>query len=274
MKTPLVSICIPTYNSEKYILETVMAALDQTWPNLEVLVVDDCSTDGTVEKLKKIHDYRFRLIENKENLGMTGNWDACIRACKGEYVKLIPADDILYSTCIARSVQYLIKHSDVSLVSVGTDLINEKSKVIGSYAHWPVEGVFPGRRIAKASVMLNNFYGNPVAMMFRKADYLKTGGFDSRIPYILDFDLWLGLSKIGNVAIIKKHLCAFRVRKDSNTGKLVGDGEKQYTQEHGTLIDKHAVLGTYNMSRPERWMSMTWRHMRNYIIANIVNKAN
>ena len=273
MLTPLVSICIPSYNSEKYILETVMQALDQTWPNLEVVVVDDCSTDGTVEKLKKIHDYRFRLVENKKNLGMAGNWNECIKACRGQYIKLIPADDLLYPTCIARSVQYLIKHPDVTLVSVGTDLINDKGKRIGSYAHWPTEGVFPGRKIAKASVMLNNFYGNPVAMMFRREDFFKTGGFDAKIPYILDFDLWLGLSKLGNVAVIKKHLCAFRVRSDSNTGRLTGEGGKAYTAEHGVLIDKHAKIGTYNMTRPERWMSMTWRGMRNHIIAGIIKRA-
>lgn len=272
MKRPLVSICIPTYNSEEYILETVMQALDQTWPNIEVVVVDDCSTDGTVEKLRRVHDYRLRVVVNKTNLGMTGNWDNCIRQCKGEYIKLIPADDIIYPACVEKSVKYLIKYPEVKLVSVGTDLINAKGKNIGKYAHWPTEGVFSGRKIAKASVMLNNFYGNPVAMMFRKEDYYLTGGFDKNIPYILDFDLWLGLSRLGKVAMIKRHLCAFRVRPDSNTGRLTGNGGKQYTDEHALLIDKHAAGGTYNMSRPERWMSIIWRRMRNYIIAAIVKK--
>ena len=266
-KTPMVSICIPAYNSARYIRKTVEAALTQTYPNLEVLVVDDCSVDETVACLRDITDPRFRLIVNEENLGMTGNWNKCVENCRGEYIKLIPSDDLLYPDSVKKSVRYLKKHEDVKLVITGIDLIDNDDKKIGSYAGWPFAGVFDGKMLAKFSIMLNNFFGNPVGAMFRKSDFQRTGGFDERIPYILDFDLWLSLAGMGNVAVIPEHLCGFRVRSDSNTGVMTGKRGADYTAEHARLIDKHSERGDVRINLPEKRLSVAWRRLRNYLIA-------
>ena len=263
----LVSVCIPAYNSSRYIAETIESVLNQTYSNIEVVVVDDCSKDNTVEIVNNIKDSRVRLICNEKNLGMTGNWNKCISESKGKYVKLLPGDDFIYKDCIERSLNVLKKHKEVSLVVVGSHLVDDDDKVIGKYAHWPSEGIIKGERIAKKSVMLNNFFGNPVCALFRREDFEKTGCFDPDIPYILDFDLWLSLSAIGNVAVIKEKLSAFRVRKDSNTGVLTGSKGKEYTAEHVRLLDKHIARKTYKMNRFERRLSIMWRAMRNYIIA-------
>ncbi len=267
MEKPLVSICIPTYNSAAYIVRTIESALRQSYDNIEVVIVDDKSTDDTVNVIQAIMDDRIRLICNEVNLGMTGNWNKCINEARGEYIKLIPADDVIYESCIEKSVDMLREHEEVSLVIVGTDLINNEDKIIGAYAHWPKEGIFEGRKIAKKSVMLNNFFGNPVCALFRKSDFVKTGGFDADIPYILDFDLWIGLSALGKVAVIKEKLSGFRVRKDSNTGKLTGKGSKDYTAEHARLLDKHIAKNSFSMNAFERRISIMWRALRNYIIA-------
>ena len=263
----LVSVCIPAYNNAESIRNTIDSILKQTYSNIEVVVVDDCSKDNTVEVVKAIKDTRVRLIRNEKNLGMTDNWNKCIRESRGEYVKLIPGDDYIYEECIERSVQMLEEHEEVSLVVVGCDLVDNDNKVIGAYAHWPKEGIFPGSKIAKKSVMWNNFFGNPVCAMFRRKDFEKTGGFDPIIPYILDFDLWLGLSTQGKVAVIKRKLSAFRVRRDSNTGVLIGSKGKDYTAEHVRLLDKHIALKTFRMNRFERRVSIIWRALRNNLIA-------
>ncbi|MGN0375580.1 MAG: glycosyltransferase family 2 protein [Butyrivibrio sp.] len=263
----LVSVCIPAYNGEKYISKTIQSILNQSYSNIEVVVVDDHSSDNTVEVVRAIKDTRVRLICNEENLGMTGNWNKCIRESKGEYVKLIPGDDFIYEECIEKSIKILEENPRVKLVVAGCDLVDNDNKVIGAYAHWPKEGIFSGHKIAKKSVMLNNFFGNPVCAMFRREDFERTGGFDPVIPYILDFDLWLSLSSLGDVAVIKEKLSAFRVRRDSNTGVLTGSRGKEYTAEHVRLLDKHIKLGTYRMNRFERRLSIIWRALRNHIIA-------
>ena len=266
MERPLVSICIPAYNSGRYIEKTVRAALAQTWPNLEVLVVDDGSSDNTREVLEKIQDPRFRLIRNEKNLGMTGNWNKCVREAKGEYIKLIPADDLVYPECIEKTLPPLLKDRSVTLSICGTDLINETDQVTGAYAHWPTAGIFRGTRIAKASLLFNNFFGNPVCALFRKEDFEKTGGFDPDITYILDFDLWLSLASLGNVAFTREKLSGFRVRSDSNTGMMIGSRRRAYTAEHKRLVIKHRKRGIIPINGAEQAFSVAWRAMRNWII--------
>lgn len=269
MEKPLVSICIPAYNSGRYIEETVRAALASDWPNLEVLVADDGSTDETVSILERLaaEDDRLRLIINEENLGMTGNWNRCVREAKGEYVKLIPADDLVYPDCLKKTLPPLLRDPEVCLSIGGTDLINEEGKVTGSYAHWPVAGVHKGAKVARASLLFNNFFGNPVCALFRKSDFERVGGFSEGIVYILDFDLWLKLALLGRVAFCKEKLSAFRVRKDSNTGKMIGSQRKVYTAEHKRLVEKYrAADGAFSLGAAGAAFSVFWRAARNWLI--------
>ena len=198
---------------------------------------------------------------------MTGNWNKCVRSCNGKYIKLIPADDLLHEEAIAKSVELLEEHDKVKLVVVSAGIVDNDDKLVGAYAHWPKAGIVKGRKVAKWSIMMNNFYGSPVCGLFRKDDFEQTGGFDEDIPFILDFDLWLGLSALGDVAFIKEKLCFFRVRQDSNTGVLIGSKGKEYTKEHTRLVDKHIAKKTFKMNRLERRLSIVWRRLRNYIIA-------
>ena len=154
MSEELVSVCIPAYNSGRFIVRTIESILNQTYKNIEIVVVDDCSSDDTVDKVKSIKDDRIKLIVNEANLGMSRNWDKCVRSCSGRYVKLIPADDCIYPDCISRSVIILEKHPEVSLVVVGTDLVDNDDKITGSYMHWPGNGIVKGARIAKTSCRL------------------------------------------------------------------------------------------------------------------------
>lgn len=269
MEQPLVSVCIPAYNNSKYIERTINAVLNQTYKNLEVVVVDDCSKDDTAAKVEAImqNDNRVRLIKNEKNLGMTGNWNKVIREGRGEYIKLLPADDLVYRECIEKSMNSLLKSTDITLCITDTDLIDDDDKKVGKYAHWPKAGIQDGKKMIKKSVLFNNFFGNPVCAMFRKSDFEKTGGFDPDIPYILDFDLWIGLASLGEVYMIKESLNGFRVRNDSNTGQLIGNGRKAYNDEHKRLLDKHIKLGHVKLNSFEYWFSNFWRKTRNWLIA-------
>lgn len=269
-KEPLVSVCIPVYNAEPYILKTLKSVLESTWSNLEVVVVDNASEDRTLEVVQSVQDERVRCYRNDTNLGMVGNWNKCVHLCQGEYVKLVPADDIVYPRCVEKSVRILMKHPEVSLVITGTDLINDQDKITGKYVHWPKRGIFDGRKMSKMSVMFNSFFGNPVCAMFRKKDFERVGDFDEELPYIPDIDLWMRLVRDSKVAMEPESLNAFRVRKGSNTGRLVGKGGMQYTKEHIKMLDKHIQLGTFPMNRAERAFSIGWRWLRNWILAGYV----
>ncbi len=265
---PLVSVCIPAYNNAEYIEETIRAVLAQTYENLELVVVDDCSGDETPELVERIaaEDSRVRLVRNKKNLGMVGNWNKCLLEASGEYMKLLCADDILKPESIEYELKPLLKYPEVTLVSSDTELIDITGKRTGSFKRFPVWGKMKGRKLAKISLMLNNFFGAPCNNLFRKDVALAIGGFDKEFPYILDFDMWTRLACEGEVYIIHRELNSFRIRKDSNTGEMIGGKNDAYTQEHRRLVEKHRVGGVLSISKMEVEISVWLRKFRSFVI--------
>ena len=92
----LISVCIPVFNGEEYILDCINSVLEQNFTNYELLIVDNCSTDGTSNIVNNINDERIRYIKNEENIGSIRNFNKCIKEAQGEYFLLLPHDD-LYS---------------------------------------------------------------------------------------------------------------------------------------------------------------------------------
>lgn len=263
---PLVSICIPTYNNEATIERTVRSVLAQDYAPLEVVVSDDASTDRTRDVVAAIGDDRIRLIPHDVNAGMGGNWNQAIRAARGEYVKLLCADDLLYPGSVRKEAACLSQFPDVTLVMSDTALINGDDVRIGAFRRYPVRGRMSGRRLAKISAMVNNFFGAPCDTMFRRTDAERLGGFDESFTYILDFEFWMRLAEEGDVYILHELLNGFRVRADSNTDQVMGSGTRGqvYVAEHRRLVEKHAPVLGYGRLFTE--VSVLWRRVRSRII--------
>lgn len=90
---PLVSVIIPTYNVEKYIEKAIQSVLDQTYPNIEIIVVDDGSTDHTVDVVRSFHDERIKLFINERNMGPSYSRNRGIKEAKGEWIAFLDGDD-------------------------------------------------------------------------------------------------------------------------------------------------------------------------------------
>lgn len=266
MKKPLVSVCIPAYNSAIYIKKTMESVLSQKYENIELVVVDDCSRDNTVEVVRSVDDPRVRLVQNTDNLGMTGNWNKCLAEAKGDYIKLICADDILYEDSIKKELSALLKHPEVTLVMSDTALIDENGERTGCFKRYPRSGLLEGKKVAKRALIFKSFFGAPCNTLFPRSSYEKAGGFDPDFPYILDFDMWLRMACLGKIYVIHEELNGFRVRNDSNTGNLINDDRKTYNDEHRRLLKKHNALGVVHLNKFELWASMMIRHWRNELI--------
>ena len=265
---PLVSVCIPAYNSSAYIEETIRSVLAQEYRNIELIVVDDRSADDTVDIVKRLQkeDGRIKLFENQENLGIPGNWSRCLKLCQGEFVKLICADDVIEPNALRLEAAALQEHPSVNLAESDTRLVDIYGKTTGSFKRYHKSGVVDGKKVAKTSLMLNNFFGAPVNNMIRRSVLEKTGYFDPAFTYILDFDMWVRIACTGDVYIIHEQLNRFRVRNDSNTGNMIGKKRDIYVAEHRKLVEKHAAAGVLQGSRFEIWLSVMLRKLRNIII--------
>lgn len=236
---PLVSVCIPAYNNADYITETIQCILDQTLEDLELVICDDHSKDKTVDVIKSFDDPRIRLIINEKNLGMSGNWNNCLKHCRGKYFKLICADDMLAPNALEKEVNALEAHPSALMAESDTQFINMDGVVKGQYRRYPSSGIVDGKKIAKAGLFYKNYFGAPLNNTFRTSVLEKVPGFDTDFTYILDYNFFVDVACLGDVYIIHEPLNYFRLRSDSNTGKVLTTEQKAYVNEHKMLLDKH-----------------------------------
>lgn len=264
----LVSICIPAYNSGDTIAGTIDSVLRQTYQNLEVVVVDDHSTDGTAAVVEGLaaRDARVKFYQNEQNLGMSGNWNRCLSLCSGAYVKLICADDKIFPDALEKEVAAMEQNPSVNMVESDTRLEDIHGQSRGTFYRYHKKGLVDGKKLAKRSLMLNNFFGAPVNNLLRRSALERVGGFDAEFEYILDFDLWVRMACSGDVYIIHEPLNSFCVRNGSNTGVVMQGKRDVYVEEHRRLVEKHARAGVLRISRFECWLSVAIRRMRNVAI--------
>ena len=132
---PRLSVCIPSYNQAQYIRAALDSVLEQAYADFELLVIDDCSTDGTREIVAgyAARDQRVRMIANTVNRGMVCNWNACLEEARGEYVKFVFGDDLLVSSeALGRMVTALDADASVSLVASSRKLIDADGRQTGT----------------------------------------------------------------------------------------------------------------------------------------------
>lgn len=259
---PLVSVCIPAYNNAEYIAETIQCILDQTLTDLELVICDDHSKDNTVEVIKSFDDPRIRLIINEKNLGMSGNWNNCLKHCRGKYIKLICADDMLAPTALEKEVGVLEINPTAVMSESDTQFRNLEGVTKGSYKRYPASGLVDGKKIAKAGILYKNFFGAPLNNTFRASVLEKVSGFDTDFTYILDYNFFVDVACLGDVYIIHEPLNYFRLRNDSNTGKVLTTEQEAYVNEHKMLLDKHRAALQINELQ-YRW-SILMRRILNF----------
>lgn len=223
MELQLVSVCVPTYNNGPFIVETLQSILNQSYRRLEIIIVDDCSTDDTLEKLSALSDSRIQIYRNETNLGMHGNWQKCLDLASGSYIKLVCGDDLLSATCIEKQVAAFQQSGNEDLVVVGC-----KRKIImedGKESFGSFYKLFPGKYTGKAALRLcalfgTNLIGEPMTVLFKgpvfREQKIKLGSNN----YMIDLDLYSRLLKFGKLRMLSENLAAFRIYGESVTGSL------------------------------------------------------
>jgi glycosyltransferase involved in cell wall biosynthesis len=131
---PLISIGIPTYNrANGYLKQAIQASLNQNYPELEIIVSDNCSPDKTEDLVKGFADPRIRYFRQSENIGMNNNFNFCVRQARGAYFLLLPDDDLIDDDFIDVCMQAANYDTNIGIIRTGTRLINEKNEVIAEY---------------------------------------------------------------------------------------------------------------------------------------------
>lgn len=205
MNTPTVSVIIPTYNRGHMIGEAIKSVLSQTYWDLELIVVDDGSTDNTAEVVRLFHDDRLRYIKLKERSGASSvPRNTGLRVATGEYIALLDSDDEWMPNKLELEVKYLNTYPSVGLVY-------SNYTYFGSREGYRKSG-FEGARLPHTLTGL--FLDNPIsssAALIRRACFDKVGYFDESVVQSGDFDMWLRIAKDFVIDYINTPLARYRL---------------------------------------------------------------
>ena len=224
MMPPKISVCVPTYNYARYLPEAIESILGQTFTDFELLIIDDNSTDDTVDIVSKYAaiDARIKFYVNDVNIGMVENWNLCLTRATGEYIKFVFGDDLLCSRDALQKMALILEgNKAVSLVASSRNLIDAHSRPIKNESRFRKDTILTGVKVIERCLKeQKNLIGEPTVVMFRKKD--ATRGFKSHYTQIVDLEMWFHLLEQGDFAYIREPLTAFRQHQSQQTNKNSG----------------------------------------------------
>ncbi|MES2838462.1 MAG: glycosyltransferase family 2 protein [Bacteroidota bacterium] len=240
---PLVSVCIPVYNGEKYINETLDCVLGQTYKNIEVIISDNCSTDRTIELIKAYNDPRVKIFSNEKNMGIKYNYLKVFTYATGKYLTFMGADDGMSLHTIEKEVAILEdeKYKDVVLVNGYVSIINDESKQVYLKKFIFGTGLFSSYWAIRASFLYgSNIIGEPNGALFRKEVYDKIPEpkFEKANDWCFDLDMLCELLLQGKLYVIPEPLGKFRISAQSTSNKVLGSVQAKLFREYAYLMFK------------------------------------
>jgi glycosyltransferase involved in cell wall biosynthesis len=187
---PKISVMMPVWNGERYIADAIASILSQTYTDFELLVLNDGSTDKTVEIVQSFNDPRIRIINNEKNQGTVLTRNNGLTHCRGEYVAMLDADDLAHPTRFQKQVDFLDSHPDFGIVGSWVDLIDANSKPLG--ASWKIDFEPEETPIL---LLLHTCFSFSAVMLRKKA--IPSDGF--RLGYIPaeDYEIWIRITDDG-----------------------------------------------------------------------------
>jgi glycosyltransferase involved in cell wall biosynthesis len=222
---PKVSVIIPTYNAEKFISETIASVMTQTYPDWEIIAVDDGSIDRTPEILRKYAEkfpQKIRVIVQK-NSGVSVARNTGIAASKGEYLAFLDHDDLWLPEKLERQVDLLDANKELGLVYSDSYIIDEKGELKGTFIH-----SIMSKNIIRCEKFRGNIFNELFCVDFiplltvvvRKEVLKRVGNFDPKYKISEDYDLFLKIAQIYPVDFIDQPLAKYRMHSGGASKNL------------------------------------------------------
>jgi len=210
MSIPLVSVIMPFYNSEAFIKKSVLSILNQTYRNFELIIINDCSTDNSLQIVKSFRDPRIRVINNLKHIGVAATLNRGLHLAQSRLIARMDADDIALRNRFATQIEFLRKHPDVVLVGTWATLINEQGRKI------KIKKLPENSQEIKSHILRYNPFIHSTIML-RKPVLKSTGAYDERYNGAEDYDLFLRIVGKYKTANIKQPLLLYRISRSSVT---------------------------------------------------------
>ena len=226
----LVSIIMPSWNTGKFIGESIQSVLNQTYKNWELIIVDDCSTDNTDEIMASFNDERIRYFRNEKSSGAALTRNRAIREARGEWIAFLDSDDLWMPQKLEYQIKFMQKN-DLVFSYHEYEKIDEESKPLNIYVSGP--------RIVTKRKMYN--YGYPGCLTFMYSTKAMGLIQIKDIKKNNDYAILLKLCKKADCVLLKKNLAKYRIRKQSiSHDKLTKKLKSHYDLFH--LCDEKPAL--------------------------------
>ncbi len=222
---PLVSVCVPTYNGGTFLEDCLQSVCEQTFRDIEILIVDDGSDDSTVEIVRRFarNDERIRLRQNGSRLGLAGNWNRCVELARGEWIKFVFQDDLLTPECISlmlrkaesSAARFLCCRRDFIFdAGVAQDLRDfYLSSAIEIDRFYAGRNSMAPANFAEGVVtrFRSNMVGEPTATLLHKSVFAECGPFETNLIMCCDYEFWNRAGSRFGVTYLAEALAIFRV---------------------------------------------------------------
>ncbi len=207
-----VSVCIPTYNGGRFLAEAIDSVLAQDGVDFEILAVDDGSEDETLAIVHSLADPRIHVHRNHERRGIPGNWNRCLELAGGEFVNIFHQDDVMAPGNLRSKLEMLSSDPGMSFVHSAIELLVDESAV-DQIGYWVDRAerdfIVDGNDYFRRLYFSDNLVCAP-AVVARRRCMVELGGFDERLGFSPDYEMWLRLCAAGRVGFICRPLVRYR----------------------------------------------------------------
>lgn len=271
---PTVSVVVPAYNNSHYIAETIESILAQTYSDLEIIISDHSSTDGTLEVVERYaDDPRITIMSIPSGGGAKANWNAVSQAATGTYLKLVCGDDLLYPQLIERQVASIEANPGVSLVASKRDIVDAHSApFVKRRGLAGLTGRVPGATAVRATVIAGaNIFGEPACTLVRRDVLESVGWWDDAHPYLIDETTYARILLEGDFYGVDEALAGFRISDTQWSVRLMRQQSEQAASFHAWLHSEHpevvsradVVVGDLQAVKTALMRRMAYVYLRN-----------
>lgn len=240
MENELVSIIMPNYNGAKYVKETIESVLAQTYQNWEILFVDDCSTDNSLEIVQSFQEARIRILKNGKNSGAAASRNYALREAKGKWIAFLDSDDIWLPEKLEKQIAFM-KENNYAFSYTEYEEIDQKSVSLGKYITGP-------NKITKRK-MFNYCWVGCLTVMYDR-ETIGLVQIDDRIAKRNDYAIWLKVCPKANCYLLREKLAKYRRREGSISH-----------QSKVSLIKYHYFL--FRVGEKKSWVGAWWCTLKN-----------
>ncbi len=268
---PLVTIGVPFFNAHDYIIDTLNSIKAQSYPNIQLILVNDCSTDESLKKIKEWLDQNGNsfveiiLLENPVNKGTSYSCKKIEEFSNGTFFTKLDADDLIHPNKIATQVDYLLEHPHIAMVYSNTLLIDSMGKLMTEDYFTTQKYKYVTNKIGPSGqvfpqLLEEDFIPNS-SVLIRKNILDAVGGYDENL-FTEDWDLWLRITKLYPIAFMKGYFSSYRIhpqsvmRKNSSLSKMYCScckavlKHRNINKKYDKIIAKHLhtyVIGMYRL---------------------------